>query len=415
MNHLFRSILFLPVIFISCRQGGDNKNGKNEPGSTKNAGPELQTITSEFPAFELDELVDEISQDELETVVTDGESENWKTTTSDPLKGELKIQSKQASDNSVRFKLYRANSRALLGVQQQNAQVSVTELWEYRYEVDGDHPERWNQYLISEYKIDSFFNEKVILPNSFRGTAASPYLDYEFSQKGLAVSLNKWAFMRDLESQSIAPEGPLDPALIKYKYFLTWNGVDFSEEKVKEAGYEDLITFTTNVFEPDPGGPGVHEFDCPHGVSVIASSTLKNQGAVNYRASNMLDPAESTAWSEAVDGGGEGEWVEFTITKGFVIGNTWQISNGYSKNKTSWEDNNRVKKLKVIIDDTVVGYVMLANVSTYQSFTIQPGWIRDPVQFKKGTKIRFVIEEIYKGARYDDTVISYFVPTGNCG
>jgi hypothetical protein len=374
----------------------------------------MQTIVSEFPAFELDELVEAISQDELTQVVTDGESETWKRTTS-AAQGELQIQHKQANDNSVRFNVYRSTSRALVGVQQVNAQISVTELWEYRYEPNGDHPEQWDQYLLSEYKVDSFFNEKVILPESFRGQSANQYLDYKFSPKGLTVSLNKWTFMRGLESNSLQPEGPLDPALVKYKYLLNWNGDSFTEEKVKEAGYEDILIFTTRIVEQSPGGPGPHEFDCPHGVRVTASSTLKNQGGNTYKASNMTDPGEHTAWAEGADGGGVGEWIEFTITSNFQIGSTWQISNGYTKSKASWEDNNRVKKFKVIVDDTVVGYVMLANVSTYQSFSIAPGWLRNSSTFTRGTKIRFVIEEVYKGSRFDDTLISYFVPTGNCG
>lgn len=375
----------------------------------------MQTIVSEFPAFELDELVEAITQDELTTVVTDGQSESWVRTASDDGHGELTIQNKQASDNSVKFYLYRSYYSAFVGVQQQNAQISANEIWEYRYEVNGDHPERWNQYLLTEYKIDSFFNEKIVLPESFKGKSAGPYLDYEFTQKGLTISLNKWTLMRDLEMNSMEPEGPLDPAHIKYKYLLNWNGSEFMEEKVLEAGYDTELTFTTRVVEPSPGGPGVHEFDCPHGVNVTTSSTLKDQGKISYRPSKMLDPTEGTAWAEGAEGSGVGEWIEFTITENFVIGNSWQISNGYNKSKTSWDENNRVKKLKVIVDDQVLGYVMLANIVSNQSFNIAPFWVRDQPVFKKGTRIRFVIEEVYRGSRYDDTLISYFVPIGNCG
>lgn len=71
--------------------------------------------------------------------------------------------------------------------------------------------------------------------------------------------------------------------------------------------------------------------------------------------------------------------------------------------------------MKVLVDDQVAGYVMLANVSAYQSFDIAPYWLKDSPEFKKGTRIRFVIEEVYKGSKYDDTLVSYFVPIGNCG
>ena len=71
--------------------------------------------------------------------------------------------------------------------------------------------------------------------------------------------------------------------------------------------------------------------------------------------------------------------------------------------------------MKVLVDEQVVGYVMLANVIGYQEFNIAPNWLKEPPTFKKGTRIRFVIEEVYKGSKYNDTLISYFVPTGNCG
>jgi hypothetical protein len=375
----------------------------------------MTTIVSEFPAFELDELVEPITQEELKDVVTDGESERWKGTISGGSQEEIVIKNKLANDNSVKFTLYRSDSRAMLGVQQLNAQIAVNEIWEYRYNVDGDYPERWNQYLISDYKIDSFFTEKVILPDNFRGDPATPYLDYQFTPTGVAIKFNKWMFMRDMDGQSIELEGPLDPAHVKYKYVLTWDGLEFIEKKMTEAGFEEITTFTTMVFEQSPGGPGPHEFDCPHGVTVTTSSSLTGQGSNTYLPSNMLDASQNTAWAEGVAGDGIGEWIEFKITKDFRVGTTWQLSNGYNKSRGLWEQNSRVKKFKVVVDDQVLGYVMLANISTYQTFDIAPSWIRNTPAFKKGTRIRFVIEEVYPGSKFDDTAISYFVPTGNCG
>ncbi len=415
MNRFIRNIILLPVLFVACRPAGNDQTGKHEPKSTNGGGPEISAIVSEFPAFELDELVESMTQEELTQVITEGESKEWKRAGEEAGLDQVVIKNKQASDNSVKFTVYRSGSHAMVGVQQQNAQVSVSEIWEYRYNVDGDHPERWNQYLLSDYKIDSFFTEKIILPEVFRGDPASPYLDYQFSPKGLAISFNKWAFMRELESNSLEIEGPLDPANIKYKYSLNWDGQNFIEKKINEAGYEETMTFITRVIEPSPGGPGPHEFDCPHGVTVTTSSTLKGQSSSTYRPANMLDPNEHTAWAEGVDGGGVGEWIEFEITRDVLIGGSWQLSNGYTKTKTLWDQNNRIKKFKVIVDDQVVGYVMLGNISTYQSFNIAPSWMRNTPAFKKGTRIRFVIEEVYRGSRFDDTVISYFVPTGNCG
>lgn len=376
----------------------------------------MQVMTSEFPAFELDQLVEEVSQEELAAVINDGESDNWKRTNLDVNSGEIAIQNKLATDNSVTFKLYgRSPSVAMIAVQQQNAQVEETEIWEYRFEVNEDHPERWSQYSLPDYKLDNFYDDRVVLPADFHGESAKPYLDFELQPASIVVSLNKWTYMRDLEADSIQSGGPIDPTLIKYMYSFKWNGVAFDEERITEAGYTEALTFTSYVVENDEDGPGPHEFDCGHGVSVTTSSTLPKQGAYSYNAKNLTDDSNGTAWAEGVAGDGEGEWIEFTITSDFLIGQSWQIGNGYNRSKDVWQQNGRVKKMNVLVDDKLIGYVMLANVSAYQSFNISPSWLKDSPAYKKGTRIRFVIGEVYQGSKYDDTMISFFVPTGNCG
>jgi hypothetical protein len=409
------NIALLAVVLFSCKPSNLDQKAQNEPESTEND-LEFQAIASEFPATKLDELVESISQEELEKVINDGESEAWTRTVFDVTRGEISIRNKMAGDNTVKFVLYGHGTQwAMVGVQQQNAQVSTTKVWEYHYVVDGDHPERWNQHLLPEFKFDNFFDERVALPKEFAGQPAQSYLNYEMTPASISVSLNKWLFMRELESNSMEPEGPLDPALVKYIYVLSWNGDDFEERKVQEAGYSEILTFTTSVVDDPDYGPGPHEFDCPHGVTVKTSSVLPKQGAYSYAASNMLDDNDATSWAEGVKGDGVGEWIEFTITKDYRIGSSWQMGNGYTRNKDVWQANGRVKKMKVLIDDKVACYIMLSNIATYQSFSIAPYWLKDSAELKRGTKIKFVIEEVYKGSRYDDTVISYFVPTGNCG
>ncbi len=410
------NLLVFVLIMLSCKPSGDTKNENNVPGSSNKQGPTVQSIASAFPSSKLDNLIEEISQDDLKEAINDGESKNWLRTRLDLNTGEITLQNKQSSDNTVKFKLYgRTPSHALIAVQQANAQVVVTEMWEYAYTTNEDHPEQWNQYLLPEYKLSSFFDDRVILPPEFVNQSAKPYLDYELGPTSITVSLNKWAYMREMEADSLAAEGPMDPMLLKYKHVFKWNGSDLVEEKVEEPGYNNMLTFNSHVYEPIDGGPGPHEFDCGHGVSVKASSTLNSQGVYSYTASNLVDNKDATAWSEGVNGSGVGEWLEFTITSNYRIGDSWQVGNGYNRSKDTWQSNNRVKKLKVLVDEKFVGYVILSNIPTYQSFNIAPSWLKDSPSFQKGTKIKFVIEEVYKGTKYDDTLISYFMPTGNCG
>jgi hypothetical protein len=373
-------------------------------------------MLAEFPAQELDDVIEEISPEELTKVLESGESDNWRRTVNDDKNEEVVIRNKSANDNSIRFIVYRATSgNPKIGVQQVNAQVSSTEIWEYVVTANGDHGERWSKYPLPSYKLDDFFDERIMLPEAYAGEDAAPYVDIELSPNKIEVSLNKWSFMRDVESNSFQPEGALDPARIKYTYVLKFNDGTFEPGKVTEAGYDENLTFTARIAEEDGGGPGPHEFDCAHGVTVSSSSSLTSQGGYSYNANNLTDRNDITAWSEGVEGSGAGEWVEFTIAGQYVIGSSWGISNGYIKNKTSWADNNRVKKMKVLVDGQVVSYVLLANSTSYQLFEIAPSWLKSVPAFVKGTRIRFVIEEVYKGNKYDDTVISHFVPVGNCG
>ncbi|HEX8060425.1 MAG TPA: hypothetical protein VF473_05785, partial [Cyclobacteriaceae bacterium] len=341
---LLTNAIFLAFIISSCRIGSGDQRGQNELKSIKSSSASLESLSSEFPAAKINELVAPISQDELASVISSGNSNGWTSTKPSGDKQEIVVRNKSASDNLVRFVLYRGNPRmAIVGVQQENAQVKSTKVWEYNFNATEEH-ERWNEYLLPDYKFESFFDERVVLPEQFRDKPARPYLDCKLGLSSITLSLNKWAFMRKLEGNFVSPSGALDPALIKYRYVLNWNGEDFVEERVKETGYIDALIFPSSIVEPQAkDGPGIHEFDCPHGVSVKTSSTLPKQGAHDYKAGNMLDSTVATGWSESVDGNGEGEWIEFTITSNFPIGNSWQIANGYTRDKDVWQANNRVK------------------------------------------------------------------------
>ena len=402
-------------MILSCKPSITDQNRVNEPGSIEKSGFNIEFLASVFPYAKLDNVVIEINQNELKRVVTDGESANWKRTRYDEVAGDLTIQNKSAKDNTIRFKLYgHLPAYAVIAVQQVNAQVSVTEVWEYRYETTEDHHEHWTEWFLTENKLKDFFDDRVELPRPYNVQSAKFYSDYELTPNGINVKLNKWAYMRDMGADSVDTEGALDPMMIKYRYVFKWNGEDFIEEKVKIAGYADVPTFTSRVIEVDENGPGEHEFDCGHTMTVKASSTLAPQGKYNYNAMNVLTP--ELAWSEGVEGDGVGEWLEFTIvSSNLYIGHDWHIGNGYTRSKEVWQANNKVKKFKVLVDDQLIGYVLLSNAAAYQSFNISPQWFKGSAEFKKGTRIRFVIEEVYKGSRYDDTLISYLVPVGNCG
>ena len=82
---------------------------------------------------------------------------------------------------------------------------------------------------------------------------------------------------------------------------------DFSEEAIKAFEAIDR----ENIYYADGYGCSFY-CGCEIGEQK-ASSTLKQQGKQNYKASNIHDLDYSTTWVEGAEGYGIGEWVEYTL------------------------------------------------------------------------------------------------------
>lgn len=144
---------------------------------------------------------------------------------------------------------------------------------------------------------------------------------------------------------------------------------------------------------------------------VSASSSLKSQGENNYEPKNAHDLNYKTAWVEGVDGYGIGEYLLYTFGGASPRINEIIVVNGYVKNKTAWENNSRVKTLKVYIDDKPYAILNLKDIRGSQSFKVEPignsdrkDW--DVLKTKPDWTLKFEILEVYKGLKYDDVVIS---------
>lgn len=135
--------------------------------------------------------------------------------------------------------------------------------------------------------------------------------------------------------------------------------------------------------------------------SASASSTLAASANYDYRAANAFDWSASTAWGEGVKGDGIGESLvaEFGETvKIKSIG----IVNGFAETHASLGNlytlNNRVKKAKLIFDDGEEILAFEDGKETEQKIGLNSA--------HKTKSVKFVILEIYKGAKWDDTLIS---------
>ncbi len=372
-------------------------------------------MVSTFPTNEFTEVIQDISPGELNDLLDKGESENWKLTLKDEKNDELLIKNKISEDNSIHFIVFKTNTNsALVAVQQLNAQVNNTKLWQYSLFQPEDGESRWKLFPMPEVTLNDFLAEDVKLPDPFENAETSPYLDIFISKNSLRYQINKWNFLKEIaDHYQSQDDAALENSYVKYEFNFDWNGTEFTPRKTTLNEYQAEPTASARIVEENPDGPGINEFDCAHGVTVKASAELRAQGANTYLASHVLNVNETTAW--AVPDGGIGQSITFTIKENFLIGTTYQIRNGYIKSKDSWKANNRVKKMKVFFNDKHIGYVLLQDSDSYQAFGIDPVWKKDILLPKVGDQIRFEIEEIYKGDKYNDTLISYFVPTGNCG
>lgn len=144
---------------------------------------------------------------------------------------------------------------------------------------------------------------------------------------------------------------------------------------------------------------------------VTASSSLSSQGDNSYEAKNAHDLSYKTAWVEGVSGYGIGEYLEYhfapespRITKIIVV-------NGYVKSKPAYNNNSRVKKLKVYVNDKPYAILNLKDVIAEQIFEVEPIGNRnrkdlDKLKTQPDWTIKFEILEVYKGLKYDDVVIT---------
>jgi hypothetical protein len=208
-----------------------------------------------------------------------------------------------------------------------------------------------------------------------------------------------------------------------------------SESKYVEWGKKPISVGT------DEGPPDAWTWPsmmCDGLCGISASSTLGPQGKFNYEPSNVCDDNPTTAWVEGAEDHGIGEFIEvdqMVMSEGIIY-----ILNGYQSSKTSWENNSRVKKLKISfngIDICIVGladkmgvqffkvpeYVMqlmLGEEITVRSLSeIPDGAIHKTdvngkitYSLPSGGKLRFTIMDVYPGLKWKDTAISRIFSCG---
>jgi len=144
---------------------------------------------------------------------------------------------------------------------------------------------------------------------------------------------------------------------------------------------------------------------------VTASSYLKSQAKNSYIPQNAHDLSYKTAWVEGVAGYGIGENLVYHFEPESPRINKIIIVNGYVKSKSAWTNNSRVKQLKMYVNDKPYAILNLNDIIAKQSFSVEPIGNEDrqdvdKLKLKPEWTIKFEILDVYKGAKFDDVVIS---------
>jgi hypothetical protein len=124
---------------------------------------------------------------------------------------------------------------------------------------------------------------------------------------------------------------------------------------------------------------------------------------LNYSSTNAHDFSLRTAWIESVEGYGIGESITYRFAPSPPV-TTVFIYNGYMKSDQTWQDNSRVKQLKLYVNRKPYALLNLQDIKSCQIFQIA----EDPgLQVTDGyLYLKFEITAVYKGDKYDDTAIS---------
>ena len=135
--------------------------------------------------------------------------------------------------------------------------------------------------------------------------------------------------------------------------------------------------------------------------SIYSSSVLKRTKTLDYKPENAHDFSLRTAWVEGANGMGTGENITYRFARMSPPVTTVEIYNGYMKSEQVWQDNARVKQLKLYVNDKPYAILNLKDIKSKQIFAIDTLQGKDSDLF-----LKFEIVDVYKGDKYEDVAIS---------
>ncbi len=168
---------------------------------------------------------------------------------------------------------------------------------------------------------------------------------------------------------------------------------------------------------------GVMEFE----QTAEATSELASANG-RYCADHVLTQDRDAAWAEGAEGYGIGESITYRQSCTTLDENKWEvlrpdylepeydgflqyteicIVNGYAKEQKTWEENGRIKRLLMYVEDKPYAYLELEDTILPQYFSLP----EDDIKVLSGgmIEVRFEIAEVYPGSVYEDTCLTGLV------
>jgi len=149
--------------------------------------------------------------------------------------------------------------------------------------------------------------------------------------------------------------------------------------------------------------------------AIKTSSFLKSEDRNykdKYNGKKAFDGNLNTSWVEGAKGLGKGQWLEVYFKKPITF-YTIAIANGYAKNRSLYNMNAKIKKLKVEITASESHTIIMTfdniaypqvskktNLFAYLQLSYRGSNVSDV------RKIRFTILDVYPGTKFKDTSIS---------
>ena len=127
------------------------------------------------------------------------------------------------------------------------------------------------------------------------------------------------------------------------------------------------------------------------------SSILHDSTNKNYGSTKVLDGDFSTVWSEGVSGYGNGEWIILDFDNIYTVKKI-KIVNGLVNKKNGYYNNNRPKSLTLQFSDGSSQKINLEDNNTGHQVV--------NINAVETSYVKFVIDSVYYGTKYDDTCIA---------